>query len=716
MKRQWISLLLAAGMITGSIPALAGNIPVCAADVSQPEETPESYSYAGVTYALYTDHARVVSVVPKVKIEVQAEIEGRPVTEVGEDAFARWAIISEITLPDSVTVIGKGAFSHLNELTKVTLPQGLTSLPEDCFDDCPALTDITLPDTVEQIGNSCFTNCTSLQFSKLPDLLTTIGDYAFMGCTSQTEFTLPQLLTSIGKSAFVNCHSLTYIGLPDSLESIGDYAFQDCAALENIAETTLIDPIDPSVSYPYFRNLKSVGKNAFNGTAWMDMQPDGVVYLCNAAVAFKGTIPEDATVRLMDGTTVLADGLLQKKGLMQKIILPDSVQYIGNYALQNTGLTEITLPQDLRSIGNFALSNTSLSEIHIPFHTESISQNFASGCSELETITVAEDNPHFTCYDGVLYNAELTQFITAPKMIRQCRIPDTVTSLPQGAFYGCTALESVTLPENLETMGPHCFMKCSALQSITLPASLKKVDFSTFEDCTSLEKVHFSYGLTEICGEAFTNTALKDVRLPDSVTTLGIHAFSNSALTNLVLSEGIETLESEYVEIVFDFPFGTDEAASDPEYPWTAPGDPVPAWNDSAFSGTDLKTITFSNTLKTIEDGIFDNSIPSEYSGYAPIQLTDVYFYGSQSDWDAISIGERNDGLLTANIHISEGTEHSGDVNWDGELTVADCVMLQKFLLGQGNLTNKLAGDLNGDGKTNIFDLVLLKRQVSSLK
>lgn len=54
----------------------------------------------------------------------------------------------------------------------------------------------------------------------------------------------------------------------------------------------------------------------------------------------------------------------------------------------------------------------------------------------------------------------------------------------------------------------------------------------------------------------------------------------------------------------------------------------------------------------------------------------------------------------------------SGDVNGDGQCTAADAVMLQKFLIRAGGLTNPTAADLSGDGVINGMDLVLLKRQL----
>ena len=55
-----------------------------------------------------------------------------------------------------------------------------------------------------------------------------------------------------------------------------------------------------------------------------------------------------------------------------------------------------------------------------------------------------------------------------------------------------------------------------------------------------------------------------------------------------------------------------------------------------------------------------------------------------------------------------------GDVNADGDFTVADVVMMQNYLLGRGALTDWEAGDLIKDGKITVFDLIRLKKELFS--
>lgn len=65
---------------------------------------------------------------------------------------------------------------------------------------------------------------------------------------------------------------------------------------------------------------------------------------------------------------------------------------------------------------------------------------------------------------------------------------------------------------------------------------------------------------------------------------------------------------------------------------------------------------------------------------------------------------------LTENERTSDAIK--GDVNADGKLTIADVVMLQKWLIGAGDITDWLAGDLSGDGVLNSLDLCLIRKEL----
>ena len=69
---------------------------------------------------------------------------------------------------------------------------------------------------------------------------------------------------------------------------------------------------------------------------------------------------------------------------------------------------------------------------------------------------------------------------------------------------------------------------------------------------------------------------------------------------------------------------------------------------------------------------------------------------------------------MSITADFGEKKEVKVDVNKDGSFTVADLVMLEKFLLGAGTLTDWQAGDLYNDGKIDVFDMIKMREKIIS--
>ncbi len=122
------------------------------------------------------------------ELEIPAEIDGKPVTSIGDGAFSFCDSLTEITIPDSVTSIGYSAFFCCASLTNITIPDSVTSIGDSAFYCCDSLTNITIPDSVTSIGDNAFYCCDSLTNITIPDSVTSIGDYAFYDCTNLTIY------------------------------------------------------------------------------------------------------------------------------------------------------------------------------------------------------------------------------------------------------------------------------------------------------------------------------------------------------------------------------------------------------------------------------------------------------------------------------------------------------------------------------------------------
>lgn len=126
------------------------------------------------------------------EIYVPSEIAARPVTVIGENAFAEYDMIS-IVLPDTIEVIGEKAFK-----------------------ECVCLEKIVFSDSLERIDKYAFYECTSLKEIDFPQSLKDICEFAFSDCESLEKVELPDGLEHLGKSSFADCYSLKMLNIPEN--------------------------------------------------------------------------------------------------------------------------------------------------------------------------------------------------------------------------------------------------------------------------------------------------------------------------------------------------------------------------------------------------------------------------------------------------------------------------------------------------------------------
>ena len=249
--------------------------------------------------------------------------------ESGKTGDCTWTLDNTGTL----TISGNGAMKDYNayspnslldaspwgpwtglSVKKVVIGDGVTHIGDFAFTDCIRLTSVTIPDSVTSIGGYAFDNCTGLTSVSIPDSVTTIDRGAFFGCTGLTSITIPDSVTSIGDFAFYNCTGLTSVTIPDSVTFIGSEAFECCTGLTSI---TIPD------------SLANIEGYAFNNTAWYNNQPDGMVYAGRVAYKYKGTMPDNTSIIIRDGTKGIAGSAFERCNGLRSVIIPDSVTSIG---------------------------------------------------------------------------------------------------------------------------------------------------------------------------------------------------------------------------------------------------------------------------------------------------------------------------------------------------------------------------------------------------
>jgi hypothetical protein len=95
-------------------------------------------------------------------------------------------------------------------------------------------------------------------------------------------------------------------------------------------------------------------------------------------------------------------------------------------------------------------------------------------------------------------------------------IPNSVTSIGNGAFFGCSGLTLIDIPGSVTSIGENAFAYCSGLTSIDIPSSVTSIDNDAFHGCRGLTSVNIPNSVTSIGGNAFLGcSSLTSITLPD---------------------------------------------------------------------------------------------------------------------------------------------------------------------------------------------------------
>ena len=616
---------------------------------------------------------------------------GNSITSIANYAFYKCNSLTSIEIPDSVTSIGENAFSACTSLASIEIPDSVTSIASQAFNYCTSLNSIILPNGVISISYEVFHNTAYYNNSNnwesgilyignhlisakstisgavsIREGTKTIADCAFWESGRITSIEIPNTVIIIGSQAFASCFDLTSITIPDSVTSIGRNAFYQCSSLTTVTIGNGVTSIGDSAFVPCY-SLK-----------YIEVSVDNQSYSSEDGVLF-----DKEKTKLICCPT-------KKEG--RSYIIPDGVMHISDFAFAYCSqLSSITLPDSMSSIGaNAFMECYNLRSITIPDNVTFIGED---AFSEHFPIYVSENNQSYSSEDGVLFDKQKTTLICfpRPKSEASYTIPDSVTTISQGAFFSCFKLASVTIPDSVTSIGGRAFYYCESLTSVNIPDGVTGIGEYVFYNCKNLTSVEIPESVTYVSWYAFYGCkSLTDVYYGGSEedwSNISIGSSNQPLLTatkhfNYVPTVNATGISIDNVELNIE-EGGTVQlvATVEPE------------------NATD-KTVIWASSNETAATVDGNGIVAAVTEGVATITAT------------------ANDGGFTASCVITViRPTILGDVNGDKNVNVKDDAFLARYLahwIGYDETNIDLdAADVNADGKVGVKDNVILARFIA---
>lgn len=220
-------------------------------------------------------------------------------------------------------------------------------------------------------------------------------------------------------------------------------------------------------------------------------------------LADKGESELDIPAQL-DGHTVTRIGGEAFMGDLSLISveMPDSVLAIGEDSFTGCrNLRSVVLSANLTSIGRRCFANSGIEKLDLPETLASIPYGAFEDCTKLKEI----------------------------------RLPDSIEEIGESAFQGCTNAAAILLPSNIRELSRYSFAECESIKSIQLPPTLTAINGYVFKDCTSLTSVSIPSGVTYVGTGAFEDcSSLRHVSLPASVISVDTNAFKSISYASTI--------------------------------------------------------------------------------------------------------------------------------------------------------------------------------------
>ncbi len=326
------------------------------------------------------------------------------------------------------------------------------------------------------------------------------------------------------------------------------------------------------------------------------------------------------------------------------------------------------------------------------------SRAFWSSAYKTKKFVVDEDNMYFSSDElGVLFDKDKTKIIKYPaaSTATEYATPQSVTLIGYCAFNHCDNIERIILGENVTEISQEAFYQCKNLADINFPEGLTRISKEAFSSCEKLSSVVLPESLIEIGQRAFVNTSIESFNISENVKTIYEpgQALATKKLVWIEVDEANQKYSSDENGILYNkdktilykYPDALENESFTVPYGVLSIGvyalssdnlkeiflpDSVVSFYSDAFTSCGIERIEIPNSVKSISDSAFlycrnlkEIILPSsiEKINYGAFRecdsLSDVYYGGTEEEWNAIEIASDNEKLTDATIHYNFGKE-----------------------------------------------------------
>ena len=525
-------------------------------------------------------------------------------------AFADNEYLREITIPDSVTSINRYAFAG-SAIQTITIPANVSDIKGGALNYCYNLTEINV-----DADNTNYTSEDGVLYNKEK---TRLIQYP-MGKQS-SAFVVPNGVDTICEGAFLRS-SISTIVFPVSLSYIEYDAFYRCENLQKVlyygseedwqnVEYDQWDNIFDEVEFIYDYSATGIFPYLTSQSYINELLTLNLSFVCNDTDSIaiiniyddEGDVQKTLNQSIPAGTNKMSinvlfeidnmwhgveilfvDNITDNTELCDSIqiefyaererlvdgeweyIIVDGKADIVNYLGDSTEVEIPSMVGGYRVVGladglfaeSWHENNARITTLTLPNSIENIS-DFALDCLyTLTSISVSEENEHFSAIDGILFSKDKTKLIKYPsaKTGTSYTIPNTVKVISTVALADNENLTEVILPDSVTDIKEYAFAG-SAIKTITIPSSVTNIEEGAFSYCADLTEINvdannanfassdgalFNNDKTTLlqypCGR--TSTAY---RIPEGVKIIAIESMNSEYLEEITFPKSLETIQ-----------------------------------------------------------------------------------------------------------------------------------------------------------------------------